>query len=73
MSIVDGNTKFIFTDEWAENTLDISSIRHFSKVVKCKICEAPECKNICKQHRDMLDFRSEQPNVDRRIAVFYTT
>ena len=78
--MMDEDTELSFIEEWSEDTLDISNVktlfqdRWMVKSVKYQDAQTFDNKAgiylIC---NELPDFGVEQPNVDRRISVLYTT
>ena len=77
---MDEDTELSFIEEWSEDTLVISNVKTLFQdgwmVKSVKYQDAQTFDNkagiylIC---NELPDFGVEQPNVDRRISVFYTT
>lgn len=70
----------VYIGEWSENTLDISNVKTLLqggwilKSVKHQDVQTFDNKaGIYLNFNELPDFGNEQPNVDRRISVFYTT
>ena len=79
-NIVDEDTELIFIDKWSENTFDILNVKTLFqggwmfKSVKHQDAQTFDNKvGIYLTCNELSDFGTEQPNVDRRISVFYTT
>ena len=79
--MVDEERELIFIDEWSENTLEISNVKTLfqgswmGKSVKHQDAQTFDNKaGIYLTCNELPDFsRVEQPNVDCRMSVFYTT
>ena len=79
MAMVNENTELIFIDEWSTKTLDISNVKilfqggWMTRPVKFK--DPEQLHNQAGMYLTcnvLPDFGDEQPNVNRRIAVFHT-